>query len=365
MSIVKGAYSEERVGLLKQLLLNSKESGKPKDYEIKVDGMKVVSRTNDTEQFDSHEDFITESTQSVTILVYDGASRNNTKHIFSLKEEPVRKEEKAPPAPTLSGAEIEKRVSAEVEEKVKQVKRELKYEQTQEENKELKEENAGLYEVIEKWKERYAKLEKKRGMESYNFGKIAGGVVDTLAKKNAHVIAQIPGLEGLPDLLAQAEGEEPESHEESEASFSKKSKGEQAQAKLSPEQKEHLRILGDMEAELGRAQLREVMQIFDLLREKPEAICPVITFIEDYEEGQAEPVETTQTEARPTPVEEKETLTEKKESVGVKDATNEIRQREEPPPAEKPRKEEALQEADIQDSEEEQDEEVYPAIPIL
>ena len=38
-------YTSERMSMLKQLLVNYAESGKPTDYEIRVDDMKIVPRT--------------------------------------------------------------------------------------------------------------------------------------------------------------------------------------------------------------------------------------------------------------------------------------------------------------------------------
>ena len=53
MSIVKEKYHANRINLLYQMLLNDKEQGQLREYDIKVDDLKVVQRTNDHEHFHS------------------------------------------------------------------------------------------------------------------------------------------------------------------------------------------------------------------------------------------------------------------------------------------------------------------------
>ena len=58
MSIIKEKYTANRVGMLHRMLQNDAEHGKCRDYEIKVDDMKVVMRNNEPERFFQHEDFV-------------------------------------------------------------------------------------------------------------------------------------------------------------------------------------------------------------------------------------------------------------------------------------------------------------------
>lgn len=88
MAIVKETYSAIRINLIFQLLKNEAENGQPKEYDVRVDELKVVSRTPDPERFFDHEEFILPDTQSVTINIYDGASNRCTRYNLMLKEEP-------------------------------------------------------------------------------------------------------------------------------------------------------------------------------------------------------------------------------------------------------------------------------------
>ena len=99
MAIVKEKYSGARINLLYQLLQSDYEDGRPREYDISVDDLKVVRRTTDPEKFFSHEDFIAEETKYLTITLYEGTSKRNTRYVYYLKE--GAEEEKA----TLSGIE--------------------------------------------------------------------------------------------------------------------------------------------------------------------------------------------------------------------------------------------------------------------
>lgn len=90
MAIVKEAYSANRINLIYQLLKNEAENKQPKDYDVRIDELKVVSRTADPERFFDHEDFILADTRSVTINIYDGMSNRCTRYNLILKEEPSK-----------------------------------------------------------------------------------------------------------------------------------------------------------------------------------------------------------------------------------------------------------------------------------
>ncbi len=88
MAIVKEAYSANRINLIYQLLKNEADNKQPKDYDVRIDELKVVSRNADPERFFDHEDFILPDTRSVTINIYDGASNRCTRYNLLLREEP-------------------------------------------------------------------------------------------------------------------------------------------------------------------------------------------------------------------------------------------------------------------------------------
>ena len=283
MSVTKMPYNSEKVALLKQLLLNSKESGKPIDYEIRVDGMRAVPRTNDPEQFDRHEDFIDADTGSVTIMLYEGASRNNNRHIFLMKDEPKSEPKNKP----LSGIEVDKMVN----EKVEEIKQQMKYDQLKKENQEQKEEIKEAYGTIDKLRKMITDMEDQKGINSLNWGKVAGAAAEAIIRNNPHIIAKMPGGETLAGFIVEdnkkQEQAASESHVETEATFSKKS--DNAEPPLTEEEKKYRGIMQYWEENFDQDEINHVTDIINMLVDKPEAIEQTKAFAKHYGAKKVEP----------------------------------------------------------------------------
>lgn len=86
MAILKEKYAGSKINLLYQLLQSDYEDGRPREYDISVDDLKVVRRTTDPEKFFTHEDFVSGETKYITIILYEGTSKRNTRHVYYLKE---------------------------------------------------------------------------------------------------------------------------------------------------------------------------------------------------------------------------------------------------------------------------------------
>lgn len=64
-------------------LSNLLSQGKPKDFEIKIDGLTVVHRTNRLNKFSLYRKSMFETTNEVTFMIYTGKSRVNDKYILT------------------------------------------------------------------------------------------------------------------------------------------------------------------------------------------------------------------------------------------------------------------------------------------
>ena len=278
-------YNRERLDFLKQLLINSVETGKPQDYEIRVDDMRVVPRTNNPELFENYEDFITEQTRRVLVMLYEGVSRKNTKYLFHLKEEDMPKAEQK----GLSGkAEVEKIVS----EKLEQQAQKWKQEQMEKELKELKEEQKQNEKDFEKIIAHNKKLEGERSLEDMQWGKIIGIAGDTLLKSNTKFLAKIPGMSGLAGII-EADNKErekqitsPSPEPEVEASFTMKSekneneKKEESEKKENPsknsetseEERDRLGLLRQLSERFEEKQVKQIVSLLNLFVGNPKEI---------------------------------------------------------------------------------------------
>src|ERR1700741_4609340 len=86
MAFIKEAYSESRVDMIYELLKRESDCSSPKDYEITIDGLKVVSRNNDPERFYDFEQFVLPESKIITINVHERSHRS-LKYILLLSEE--------------------------------------------------------------------------------------------------------------------------------------------------------------------------------------------------------------------------------------------------------------------------------------
>lgn len=245
-------YTTEKLLKVKRLLEKAKERNTPRYFEIVVDGFKVVQRTNDLSEFDSHEEFVDDDTREVVILLYSDnpTSPRNTKHIFRLKE--IKKEIPVPVVPVqqgLSGVELQAKIDEVVEKK--DMQNQIKDLQKQLEDSQKKLTEADEY--IEKLEDLKENLEKE---------------VEEVKRKSGErwmKLAENPPLWVQQLVVGKITGTELSGTEqkpnEGEVTFSKKS----SSSSLSEEQKRHLQVIQAMEQELNEEQLHLLMQINDSL----------------------------------------------------------------------------------------------------
>jgi hypothetical protein len=293
MSIIKSNYSSGKVTLLRQLLENNAQAGTPTDYEIRVDGMKVIPRTNNHELFDNHEDFVNQETAEITIILYEGNSRRSTRHVLSLKEEP-KKETVPPPAPGLSGVEVEKMM----EDKLRAQRQEIEFGLLRKEVKELKEraEDSEQYAdelegVVEKAKANGNKI------GGLHWGEIAGVAFEGILRRNAHLLLKIPGAEGLAGLLTGDSGaklEEGKQQPVTETFFKEKEGPEAAEEndsfkKANQEERDMEGFIGTLQTHFKTEEkVKMVFNLLNTLVAKPQAIEPAIIFVHGWK-GEQKP----------------------------------------------------------------------------
>ena len=88
MPLLEERYDQNKVDSLKRYLQREAEKGRARDYEIIIDGFKVVSRTNDVNEFEDYEQEIRDTTRNLSILIYDGdKTPRNTRYSFALNQD--------------------------------------------------------------------------------------------------------------------------------------------------------------------------------------------------------------------------------------------------------------------------------------
>ena len=78
-------YNSENIDMIYNSLSNLVSQGKPKYFEIKIDGLTVVHRTNRLNKFSLYRKSMFEFSNEITFMIYHGNSRVNDKYILTRK----------------------------------------------------------------------------------------------------------------------------------------------------------------------------------------------------------------------------------------------------------------------------------------
>lgn len=96
MKEITNTYEPSRLETIKRVLENEQRRGSPRFYEVWVDGVKVVEKTDNPDDFSKYEEFIFADTQKVTVNLF--TSSPTSAHIvsrlhFTFGEEPKSRDE--------------------------------------------------------------------------------------------------------------------------------------------------------------------------------------------------------------------------------------------------------------------------------
>ena len=184
----KERYEPRKIERLIDYLRLYQERGQAIDYEIIVDGFKVVRRTNDPDMFSLFEGYVDAETKSMEVLLYTGASNNNDKRIFYFGEAPKE---------GLNGLDIDSRIDEQVQRKLK----EKEYDSLKQENDELRQDVRELEHDIEQLQREKAELEASQSPLKGILGELGSSFVESFIRRNPQIVRGIPGGEALAGLI--------------------------------------------------------------------------------------------------------------------------------------------------------------------
>lgn len=284
MAIVKEKYAGSKINLLYQLLQSDYEDGRPREYDISVDDLKVVRRTTDPEKFFTHEDFVSGETKYITITLYEGTSKRNTRHVYYLKE--GIEEEKA----TISGIEQT------VNEKLLAQRRQWDFEQLQKENEDLKEQVDDQDEYIEKLQQMLEEEKQRKVTIQDRWGETLSVALEGIVRRNPQLLNGIPIVgQGLAGVIEQdnkrleqdaANSGSNKETQESQVSFKKVSEEEMNSRNLFTEaDKKILDYHKNLQLVFTPTELTTINQIIALFSQDKENIETVYEMLTE-EEGE-------------------------------------------------------------------------------
>lgn len=247
MPITTEKYDQLKIDKLKHLLTELEAKGQARPFEIFVDGLKVVPKTEDVKEFENYEYYINEDSEKIRILIYYSlTSPRNDQYVYYIQRGKLEKPLNG--LGELDGIIQEKLEARDREHEARQIKQEL------EETKKQLEEAEQYAELLEKQLEQANSNKHKLGkLDLVELGSL---VLERMAAKNAGALERM----GLGSIVAPPVTEaitEPVA-----ASFEK-----QQQAHL-PEQR-HIELFQQLESVFDNDQLEIVMQIIGKFAAEP------------------------------------------------------------------------------------------------
>lgn len=266
MPVTHQKFDQFKIEKLKGFLEDMTAKGQPRMYEIFVDSLKVVPKTEDISQFENYEQYMDEDTEKVRILIYNShLSNRNDQYCFILQSGKPNK-------PVNGLGEIdtilqEKLAARDREHEMDSLRKEL--ETTREQLQDAETEAEDLRQELEAVK---AGKERKqiKGIE------IMSVILEGFVRRNTQLLQKIPGAEALAGLIEQDNWEKSglavPAPPVAEASFQKK---QDDTGPLSPEQLRYLGTLQQLEAAFQQPELVTVMQVIARFAEEPAMLATV------------------------------------------------------------------------------------------
>lgn len=189
MPITTEPFNQTKIDSISNLLAMNEEQGTNIDYEVFVDTLKVIPRTDDATRFESYADFVNADTRSVTIILFNGQSNRNDKYIFRLKEENPE---------GLQGMGVDERIH----EKLTSERQKWEYEQLEEKNQKLKKQLKESEAYIDELEENLVKLRNRKfHLGNLNLGELGSVMLEGFIRRNPQVLAKLPGGEALAGVI--------------------------------------------------------------------------------------------------------------------------------------------------------------------
>jgi len=262
MPVTNENFDQLKIDKLKHFLEDMAAKGQARPYEIFVDALKVVPKTEDPKDFDSYDYYMNEDTEKIRILIYNSnLSPRNDQYSFFVQK---NKHDKA----TNGLGEIDNII----QEKLAARDREYEMNKLKEELEEIKKQLDESEEYAEGLETQLEELKaNKFKLGNINMGELASVALEGIVRRNPQLLSKLPGGEALAGIIEQDNIDKEKKQltpaaQEGEASFQKKSEIAEG---LTEEQKRYAAFIAQLEQTFNEAQLAEVMLIIQKLAEEP------------------------------------------------------------------------------------------------
>ncbi|MGE0566959.1 MAG: hypothetical protein AB7O73_03340 [Bacteroidia bacterium] len=270
MAITSETYDQLKIDKLKLYLQTQADRNAARFYEIYVDNLKAVHKTNNIQEFDSYEDYMTEDTDRIRILVYSTNSQSprNDQYVYRMKKQDEQKT--VVQQQGLSGIEIESRMEEKLQTHRERWEHEALVKELEQTKQQLKESEEYAEKLVAELQEYRSK---KLHWGNVNLGELASVVVEGIVRRNPQMVAKLPGGEALAGIIEQDNKERGTTTptQETEVSFKKKSDAPQ----LSDEEKGYLNFMRGIAESFDDEEIVILTQVITKLEEDTTQLKPV------------------------------------------------------------------------------------------
>jgi hypothetical protein len=266
MAVTNEQYDQLKIDKLRHYLEDMSAKGQSRSYEIFVDNLKVVPRTEDVKQFESYEYYMNENTEKVRILIYASSlSPRNDQYCFYVQQH--KGEKGLNGLGEIEGIIQEKLAARDREHEMNTLRTQLA--ETKQQLEEAEDYAEDLQNELNEVKANKFKL------GNINIGELASVALEGIVRRNPQLLTKLPGGEALAGIIEQDNQDKRQLAEtagtETAASFQKKEES----GKLNPEHLQYIPVLQNLETSFDGEQLQTVMQVLGKFAEDPTHLTTV------------------------------------------------------------------------------------------
>ena len=283
-SIKHEKYEPKVVATILLMLTNAQKINQPRLFEVYVNDLAVVPKTEDIAQLDDYQDYINEETTIIKFFVYHYNQKSSDKFFLHVSPESFQEAKNR----ELSGITPVK-IESELKEKWE---KDNHYQALKEENVELR----AQIEINEKALAKAAKENRQiRERMDVKFKDRVSMFLDGLAQSE-FVKKNFPGAEVMKDFFTNKAEENLSGNDDDDSVVEEEEIDEINQRTLTIEEEKHLLLLKDIKAKVGTTHLASIMYLLDLFATNPNSIESAIKVVKNYIARKPQTVPDTETE---------------------------------------------------------------------
>lgn len=270
MPVTNDVYDQLKIDKLKHFLETQFEKGHPKPFEIFVDNLKVVSKTEDPKEFDSYEFYMNEDTEKVRILIYNSnLSPRNDQYSFMVQKNKVEKGLNG--IGDIEGIIQEKLAARDREHEMNKLREEL--EMAKDELEETEQYAQKLEKEIQYLKENKFKL------GNINIGELASVALEGIVRRNPQMLTKLPGGEALAGIIEQDNKDKEKLLTQPSAPEPQVKIEKDTTPEITEEEKRHLAYLRQLEQSFNKEQAEMFNTVMGAMVNEPTIIPGIIEFL--------------------------------------------------------------------------------------